>query len=87
MKRIRKVWILMASVALYILSVGPVIGVLVARGAENNNGPLCEAVVVFYSPLTLISDHIPPLSKAFQWYIGVFCPGNGSDTNEDEGDN
>ena len=52
----------------YILSAGPVIG-LMSRGYI-----LERATVVVYSPLNFVCENCTPLGDGMNWYVGLFLP-------------
>ena len=64
--------IVVAAVVLaYILSVGPVAGLMRKGIIPARFGPFIEAV---YSPLEYTYDHMPAAKTAFDWYIGLWTP-------------
>lgn len=52
----------------YILSTGPVIG-LVARGYVSES-----AMIAVYSPISFVCDRCTPLDDGMRWYVDLFRP-------------
>jgi hypothetical protein len=68
-KRSRRPWIwwVVALLALYVLSIGPMTGFF---GGTFDPWPKM-AYDAFYTPLWWVCERVPPLGRAVEWYIDL----------------
>lgn len=56
------------GLAVYVLSTGPVVRYCRKQGRQG----LPSSVRIFYTPLILLSDNVPPVEKFLDWYVKLW---------------
>jgi len=81
MKRGKRILIISAAAfSLYILSIGPVFGILSLMKVGNNHAE--HILRVIYKPLGFMAVVIPTFNDTMKWYIGLFCSPEANDVGD-----